>query len=756
MRALNRSAFAAVLAFVLAAGADAVTLPALRELGQPDFTHYLPNRVDGRGVTAPSAVAVDRSRTPNGLWVLDTNNNRALGWRDAGRASSGAPADVVLGQPDLLASGCNHGGLSAKSLCLVYAFYASAENPGMAVDAEGNVWIADQHNFRVLGYRRPFDTDSVADVVVGQADFDHVVSPWDLDAQGKGITSGGALTTDAAGDLFIVDVARVVELDRPFATDTRIDRVYGQSNVDTFDHFDDSEADTPARVARPDAVAVDSAGRLYVTDLWSDRVLVWDEALALPGGAGPANHVISQGGPHCDWNSSCYNHKGIAVEPDGDLWVGDALLGKVFGYRAPFGPGGDSTPDAVIEALNHYAVLGELNNPRFDTHGEPFAAGGRLAVDATGRLWMVDLNRVLGFDDPWSGRPRADRVVAQARLDETGYNLVDADGFASPAALALDTSTSPPHLYALDLENERVLGWADAAGFANGRPADLVIGQPDRWSTGCNKGGRSLASLCPQNYYSGLAVDARGTLWVADAGNNRVLGYRAPFVDGTVADVVLGQPDGASANCRLTAAGLCGPGGVAVDRDGNVYVADVLQNRILGYDDPLRRDAVADRVLGSRGMRRNQCTDPAACFSEPNGTHPGINVYGGVLAIDPAGRLLVANGSHVFVFARPRKASAKSRPLVELPNSYFASLAIATDSSGRIYALESGRVRRFRADGTGPDLEIGGNCTLDGIAQPLDLGASTLCAPGGLAVSPAGELFVSDGFLRRVVVYDLP
>lgn len=756
MRSLDRRALSACLTSLVATAAHAVSLPALRELGQPDFTHYLANRVDGRGVAAPSAVAVDRSRTPNGLWVLDTNNDRALGWRDAGRAAGGAPADVVLGQPDLLASGCNDGGLSAKSLCLVYSFYATSENPGMTVDAEGNVWIADQTNYRVLGYRRPFDTDSVADVVVGQADFEHVVLPWQLDAQGKGITSGGGLATDAAGNLFIVDIGRVVELDRPFATDARIDRVYGQSNVDSFDRFDDSEADTPARLPRPDAVAVDSAGRLYVSDLWSDRVLVWDEPLALLGGAGPADHVLSQGGPHCDWNS-CYNRKGIVVEPDGDLWVGDAFLGKVFGYRAPFGPSGDSTPDAAIEALNHYSLPGEFYEPRFDTHGEPFAAGGRLAVDATGRLWVVDLNRVLGFDDPWSGRPRADRVVGQVRLDELGHNLVDADGFASPAALALDTSASPPHLFVLDLENERVLGWADAAGFTNGQPADLVIGQPDRWSSGCNKGGRSLASLCPQGYYSGLAVDAHGDLWVADAGNNRVLGYRAPFVNGPVADVVLGQPDGASGSCRLTAAGLCGPGGVAVDRDDNVYVADILQNRILEYDDPLRRDAVADRVLGARGMRRNQCTDRAACFSEPNGTHPGINVYGGVLAIDSAGRLLVGNGGHVFVFARPRKASAKARVLVELPETYFAPLAIATDSSGRIYLNGSNRVERFRADGVGPDFEVGGSCTFEGTTgEPLGFGATSLCAPTGLAVSPAGELFVSDAFARRVVVYDLP
>src|SRR4051812_42690485 len=61
---------------------------AVRELGQPDFTHALANRVDGRGLSGPTAVAIDHSRKPEGIWVLDTSNNRALGWRDLHRAAA--------------------------------------------------------------------------------------------------------------------------------------------------------------------------------------------------------------------------------------------------------------------------------------------------------------------------------------------------------------------------------------------------------------------------------------------------------------------------------------------------------------------------------------------------------------------------------------------------------------------------------------------------------------------------------------------
>jgi hypothetical protein len=87
-----------------------------------------------------------------------------------------------------------------------------------------------------------------------------------------------------------------------------------------------------------------------------------------------------------------------------------------------------------------------------------------------------------------------------------------------------------------------------------------------------------------------------------------------------------------------------------VDAAGNLYVADIGNNRVLEFDQPLRRATPADRVLGADGFHQRSCkypAYPATCFSEENGTHPGLNIYGGLLAIDPAGRLLVGNAGAV-------------------------------------------------------------------------------------------------------------
>ena len=82
------------------------------------------------------------------------------------------------------------------------------------------------------------------------------------------------------------------------------------------------------------------------------------------------------------------------------------------------------------------------------------------------------------------------RIVGQAVLQQTtqptatAINLVEGRELNSPQAVAVDTSVSPPILYVADTVNNRVLAWKDATGFKNGAFADLVIGQPDMYSTG--------------------------------------------------------------------------------------------------------------------------------------------------------------------------------------------------------------------------------------------------------------------------------
>ncbi|MCX6637102.1 MAG: hypothetical protein NT090_18760, partial [Acidobacteria bacterium] len=140
--------------------------------------------------------------------------------------------------------------------------------------------------------------------------------------------------------------------------------------------------------------------------------------------------------------------------------------------------------------------------------------------------------------------PNPSRMIGQARLTFSGdqMNLVEGRELNGPMAVAIDTSSTPAAVYVADLGNNRVLGWRDAANFANGAMADVVVGQRDRYSTRPLGPGTDLNSGL--HWPTGVAVDKAGRLFVLDAGNNRILRFTRPFAqpdDLKLPDLVIGQ-----------------------------------------------------------------------------------------------------------------------------------------------------------------------------------------------------------------------
>ncbi len=69
------------------------------------------------------------------------------------------------------------------------------------------------------------------------------------------------------------------------------------------------------------------------------------------------------------------------------------------------------------------------------------------------------------------------------QLESSAPNLVEGRELFSPSGIAFDNSVSPPHVYIVDSGNNRVLAWNNANNVTQGNYADLVIGQPDKYST---------------------------------------------------------------------------------------------------------------------------------------------------------------------------------------------------------------------------------------------------------------------------------
>src|SRR6266404_8478130 len=186
----------------------------------------------------------------------------------------------------------------------------------------------------------------------------------------------------------------------------------------------------------------------------------------------------------------------------------------------------------------------------------------------------------------------ADAVLGQIDFSHNGLNNAGAASLFTPGPLAIDVNALNQHLYVVDAQNHRVLGWNDSAAFVSGQNADLEIGQPDFQTTLCNSGTAigDLAGLGPDSLCGpgGVTVDAAGNLFVADSSNNRVLEYNQPFAQaksvGFAANLVFGQgvtgtnfvargcADSGPGHPAPSASGMCQPIGVRIDAAGNLYV----------------------------------------------------------------------------------------------------------------------------------------------------------------------------------------
>jgi sugar lactone lactonase YvrE len=361
-----------------------------------------------------------------------------------------------------------------------------------------------------------------------------------------------------------------------------------------------------------------------------------------------------------------------------------------------------------------------------------------------------------------------------------GTSVVNNSGLNDPIAVAIDRSITPNRIYVSDYLNNRVLGWADVSALTNGAPADLVIGQPNFSERGCNNGGTTAASLCVPMH---IAVDNAGNIYVADRGNSRVLIYFTPYtataVTGsgdTLADLVLGQPVFTSAGCsdpsiRMASnTSLCVPFGVAVDDAGNVYVADMANNRVVEYNTPLTTDSIADLVLGQPNFESRTPGVGPTHFNQPNDV--AVDHFGNVYVVDFSNNRvlefdapLTANKAANRVFGQPNfsSLSVNAGGGVLRPNAGSLSypVGVGIDPTGSLYIAERGNSRVMEYDYPSISDTIG-----DGLLGKKDfttngcnrsgVTAKSLCMPFGVASDSDGNIWVADFANNRVLRYANP
>lgn len=312
----------------------------------------------------------------------------------------------------------------------------------------------------------------------------------------------------------------------------------------------------------PSSVFVDGIGNIYVTDRSNERVQKWapgaTSGITVAGGNG-------RGSAANQFNYPC----ATIVDGSGNIYVSDQNNQRVQKWAPGVSEG------VTVAGGNGY---GNAANQFLQPSG--------IFIDRSGYLYVVDQGsyRVQKFPH---GSTSATNGVTVA-----GINFGSSPSqLANPIGIYVDASGA---MYITDNGNSRVQKWNPGA------------------STGTTvAGGNGIGSNANQfNGCTGIYVDNTGNIYVADENNNRIQKWAPGATSGVTVAGGKGYGSG-SANNQLDH-----PIGIVVDENGNMYIADYINDRVQKWPQSLKIDSTY--FTSSSGTYTAVVTDNTGCSVTTN------------------------------------------------------------------------------------------------------------------------------------------
>lgn len=575
---------------------------------------------------------------------------------------------------------------------------------GIALDGNGNLFIADTHNNVI---RRVDQTGIISTVAgTGMASYS-----GDGPALQVALNSPADVAVDPSGALIIADRAnyRVRKVVAGMMTTIGGDGTWGSAG--------DGGPAYLAALTFPTGVAVDPAGNIFIADTDNHKI-------RMIGTDGIINTVVGTGEPGFYGDglhrtvTQLQSPQGVAFDLQGRLLIADTNNSRIrrvdhsgtvstvagSGWWGSWGDGGPATAAALQQPMgvtcdgNGNIIVADTANFRIRSvdflgnistfagngtrswtgDGGPALAAaffwnGPMVVDQAGAVYVAD-----------TGNHRIRRVDGNGTVTTvagTGYAGSGADGILAvssplshPMGLAVDAAGN---LYVADSDNNRIRK-IDSAGIittvaGNGMPGFNGDGMPAIFSS--------------LNRPVGLTLDAAGNIYVTEYDGHRVRKIDAAGIMSTVAGN--GYPDYNGDFIPATAASVGQPMSVSFDVDGNLYIADLYNIRVRKVSPSGFISTVAGR--GVRGYNGDGIQAVAADLDFPVAVHAANgNVYiadgNRVRRVDSQGVISTVAGDGSTDFRGdygPATAAAVALPqaILVAPNG---GLLISDSGNGRI------------------------------------------------------------------------
>ena len=578
---------------------------------------------------------------------------------------------------------------------------------GLAVDGAGNIFISDRANGRI---RKINAATGIVTTVAGTGGFDF--SGDGGPATQAALADPTAVFVDGAGNLFIAD--RVNDRIRKVDATTGIITTVAGSGVRGFSG--DGVLATDAALNLPEVVIVDSAGNILIADTFNNRVRKVDATTGIiTTVAGTGEALFSEDGAAATSTPVAFP-TGVAVDGSDNILIIEAGTDRIRKVDATTGI------ITTVAGTGQRDFSGDGERATEATFRSPLVG---LVVDGGGNLLIADTfnNRVRQVD-AMTGIIRTVAGSGEPSFLGDGGPATKA-AFLGPAGVVADAADN---LFIADTVNSRIRRVDSATGLVT-----TVAGTGTRSFSG-DGGPASEAAL---SIPTAVAVDRAGNLFIADSGNNRVRKVDAATGDiESVAgsgDLGFGEGSFSGDGGLATNAFLSFPEGVAVDGIGNLFVADTFNNRVRKVDATtgVITTVAGGGVLGDGGP----ATDAQLFFPE------GV-------AVDKAGNLFIADTGN----NRVRRVDVASGVIttVAVLNS---PTGVAVDEAGNLFIADTGSNQVRKADPlTGVITTVAGTGSIGFAGDGGAAADAAVPGPGEVAIDGAGNLLITDEVNQRIRV----